>query len=314
MAVNFLRLSKAYRASTPEQTQRLDDEVAKILGTSYKVPKGSQKERFAELLEANPGQTPLKINTRIRVLRTAYAMLSGHPTATHKEDVKKGYASAAGYLALKQDGITSWEQVVQMLAQENEAAKAPVNPLTQMNTTYALVRRDELEALLAEQARARTTLEEAMKRIDALEQKLVELKPVAVEEVSLRAHLPEAPQALALPSSKTSFFVADLPKTSRYRGVGREVRYTKTFIERLKALSEHERKRVLERVTWITDGSSAPGLRVKPLTPPSVAEKYGGKPLCARATGDLRIVFKPNGQLEFVDILRKGDIPGTSEA
>lgn len=321
MARNFLRVSKTYCASTSEDLQQMDDAVARVLGASFKTPKGAREELMEKLVAELPGATPIKLNARVRMLRTAYAMLIGRPTPTHQEDVRKGYASAAGYLALKQDGITTWEQVVQLLAEESEAPKVKANVLMQVSATHVLVRRDEFEALLDEQRAARATLEEAMRKIVELEQKLGELEPVAVEEVSLKDHLPTVqPAAPALPEAtsgaapRPADVMSLLPTRSRYRGEGREVRYEKVFRDKLRALQEHERRRVVERVIQITEDSKVPGLRIKPLTPPHVAAKYGGKPLSARATSHIRIVFKPNGQLLFVDILRKGDIPRTSEA
>lgn len=313
MAVNFLACSPAYRASTSTEMRALDELIVRALGPTYKVPKGSANELLDQVVSQFPYVTKVRLNGRVRMFRTAYAVLTGHATPTHKEDVRRGHGAAAGYLALRADGITSWAQLEAKLAEAAKPEPTP-NPLEGVSLTHVIVRRDEFLSLLEEQRAARATLEEAMHIIAELEKKLAALEPTAVEEVSLKDHLPKAPQALALPSPKIPSFIADLPKTSRYRGVGREVRYTKAFLERLKGLNEHERKRVLERVTWITEGSNAPGLRVKPLTPPRLAERYGGKPLCARGTGDLRLVFKPNGQLEFVDILRKGDIPNTSEA
>lgn len=315
MAQNFLTLSASYRRGTPNAIQKLDAEVATRLGASYKVPKGSQKRLLADLSSQWPDLTENQMNARVRVFRTAYALLSGQATTTHKEDARKKHGSAAGYLALKQDGIETWQQVEELLAQ-GEPVDQPMaaNLLVGVSATHVIVRREELEALVRESVEARSKLDDALTLIEKLEQSLATLEPIAVEEVSLAVLAQSAASEATEPSPKPSVPQSELPTTSKYRGEGREVRYSKAFLTRLASLSEQERRRVVERIHWVTENRNIPGLRIKPLGPPKLAAKYGGKPLCARGTGDIRIAFRPNGQLEFLDILRKGDIPGTSEA
>ncbi len=353
MAKNFLVLSKTYRNETSEEERIIDGVVAGYLSDTYRLLRGESKILKVVLTELGYDLTPAQMSARIRRFSLAYSLMKGVKSrhATDMRCAERPHFISAPYRALRADGITTWNQVCELL-ESQDASQAQVEtghetasqaevrgsgplPAQSPMKGYVLVVKSELDALIAEQVTLRREVKELSERLMALEERQTALEPVAVDLVSVPALVEAAETTEAAPVQVTKptlppkaevkvtapatpvveDICSKLPKTSSYRGVTRSVRYAKAFLGRFKRMDPFAQSQIIKAVTAIAENKVSGGLQVKPLTPPNLAREYSRDAVySARASKKLRLSFEPSRmELVFHDLLSKGQMKKTSE-